>query len=198
MPLQVKQGRKVGIFLKDNIPTDKSSFVEREVYVTLQGSRTGKETKVKLKINAGRRHPAIQSNTGAVTLSSVGQIVETFNPSQLPEEIQEEIKEKLVEKLEELKEEKITKPKPIKELMDEVKAKSKVKKPSPFQKSRNKAAALAEKLASKGIGKSSGEDPAPRGKTTYTPPASRRGPAGRTTVDDFDDFDDFGGGFGGR
>ena len=197
MPLQVKQGRKVGIFLKDNIPTDKSSFVEREVYVTLQGSRTGKETKVKLKINAGRRHPAIQSNTGAVTLSSVGQIVETFNPSQLPEEVQEEIKEKLVEKLEELKEEKITKPKPIKELMDEVKAKSKVKKPSPFQKSRNKAAALAEKLASKGIGKSSGEGSG-KGKTTYTPPASRTAPAQLTTVDDYDDFDDFGDDFGGR
>jgi len=197
MPLQVKQGRKVGIFLKDNIPTDKSSFVEREVYVTLQGSRTGKETKVKLKINAGRRHPAIQSSTGAVTLSSVGQIVETFNPSLLPEEVQEEIKEKLVEKLEELKEEKITKPKPIKELMDEVKAKSKVKKPSPFQKSRNKAAALAEKLASKGIGKSSGEGSG-KGKTTYTPPASRTAPAQRTTVDDYDDFDDFGDDFGGR
>ena len=98
MPLEVKQGRKVGIFLKNNVPTDKSSFVEREVFVTLQGSRTGKETKVKLKINAGKRHPAIQSNTGAVTLSENGQIVETFNPSQLPEEIQEELKEELIEK----------------------------------------------------------------------------------------------------
>ena len=185
MPLAVKNGRKIVLFLKDNIPANKQAFTEREVFLTLQGSKTGKETKVKLKINAGRRHPAIQSNTGAVTLSSVGQIVETFNPSQLPEEVQEEIKEKLVEKLEELKEEKITKPKPIKELMDEVKAKSKVKKPSPFQKSRNKAAALAEKLASKGITKGKGKS-----KTTYTPPTTTRTTRQRDPIDDFDDSGD--------
>ncbi len=108
MPLAVKQGRKIGIFLKDNIPTNKGSFVEREVYVTLQGSKTGKETKVKLKINAGRRHAPIQSNSGAVTLSESGQIVETFNPEQLPEEIQEIIKEeKIIEKLDLIEEEKI-------------------------------------------------------------------------------------------
>ena len=165
MPLEVKQGRKVGIFLKNNVPTDKSSFVEREVFVTLQGSRTGKETKVKLKINAGKRHPAIQSNTGAVTLSENGQIVETFNPSQLPEEIQEELKEELIEKLEELKDEKITKPKSIEEVMDEV-----VKETASGENrtatatqvkaakaSIAKAAALSEKLASKGITKGKGK-----------------------------------------
>jgi len=108
MSLAVKQGRKIGIFLKPNVPTDKNSFVEREVYVTLQGSKTGKETKVKLKINAGRRHAPIQSSSGAVTLSESGQIVETFNPEQLPEEIKEIIKEeKIIEKLELIEEEKI-------------------------------------------------------------------------------------------
>jgi hypothetical protein len=118
MPLAVKQGRKIGIFLKDNIPTNKGSFVEREVYVTLQGSKTGKETKVKLKINAGRRHAPIQSNSGAVTLSESGQIVETFNPEQLPEEIQEIIKEeKIIEKLDLIEEEKIL---DIPDIVDEV------------------------------------------------------------------------------
>ena len=55
----------------------------------------------------------------------------------------------------------------------------------------------SSKLASKGIGKSSGEGSG-KGKTTYTPPASRTAPAQRTTVDDYDDFDDFGDDFGGR
>ena len=193
MPLEVKQGRKVGIFLKNNVPTDKSSFVEREVFVTLQGSRTGKETKVKLKINAGKRHPAIQSNTGAVTLSENGQIVETFNPSQLPEEIQEELKEELIEKLEELKDEKITKPKSIEEVMDEV-----VKETASGENrtatatqvkaakaSIAKAAALSEKLASKGITKGKGKS-----KTTYTPPTTTRTARQRDPIDDFDDSGD--------
>ena len=119
MSLAVKQGRKIGIFLKPNVPTDKNSFVEREVYVTLQGSKTGKETKVKLKINAGRRHAPIQSSSGAVTLSESGQIVETFNPEQLPEEIKEIIKEeKIIEKLDLIEEEKILED--IPDIMDEV------------------------------------------------------------------------------
>jgi len=119
MPLAVKQGRKIGIFLKPNVPTDKNSFVEREVYVTLQGSKTGKETKVKLKINAGRRHAPIQSSSGAVTLSESGQIVETFNPEQLPEEIKEIIKEeKIIEKLDLIEEEKILED--IPDIIDEV------------------------------------------------------------------------------
>lgn len=118
MPLSVKQGRKIGIFLKPNVPTDKNSFVEREVYVTLQGSKTGKETKVKLKIKAGRRHAPIQSNSGAVTLSESGQIVETFNPNQVPEELIEIIKEeKIIEKLDLIEEEKIL---DIPDIMDEV------------------------------------------------------------------------------
>ena len=177
MPLEVKQGRKVGIFLKDNIPTDKNSFVEREVYVTLQGSRTGKETKVKLKINAGRRHPAIQSNTGAVTLSQSGQIVETFNPSQIKDEIEEVEKvEEIIEKMEELEKEKIIDPSP--EVEEEIEkqlqkleevasgedlsattAQKKAAKATQtaVQKSQAKAAALSEKLASKGITKKSSQ-----------------------------------------
>jgi hypothetical protein len=176
MPLEAKQGRKIGIFLKDNIPTDKNSFVEREVYVTLQGSKTGKETKVKLKINAGRRHPAIQSRTGAVTLNENGQIVETFNPNQIPEEIEEIEKiEEIIDKVEELEKEKIT-PSPAvddeieKQLQkleevasgEDLSATSAQKKAAKatqtaVQKSQAKAAALSEKLASKGITKKSSQ-----------------------------------------
>ena len=94
-------------------------WVKREVYVTLQGSKTGKETKVKLKIKAGRRHAPIQSSSGAVTLSESGQIVETFNPEQLPEEIKEIIKEeKIIEKLDLIEEEKILED--IPDIMEEV------------------------------------------------------------------------------
>ncbi len=110
MALEVKQGRNIGIFLKDNIPTDKASFVEREVFVTIQGSKSGKEAKVKLKINAGRRHPVIQSPTGAVTLNESGQIVETFNPNQLPEELEElEEIEKIIDKVEQFEKDEIVK-----------------------------------------------------------------------------------------
>jgi Fe2+ transport system protein B len=196
MPLEVKQGRKVGIFLKDNIPTDKNSFVEREVYVTLQGSRTGKETKVKLKINAGRRHPAIQSNTGAVTLSQSGQIVETFNPSQIKDEIEEVEKvEEIIEKMEELEKEKIIDPSP--EVEEEIEkqlqkleevasgedlsattAQKKAAKATQtaVQKSQAKAAALSEKLASKGITKKSAS------KTTQRKDPRRKKKGGLTLM----------------
>ncbi len=170
MPLEVKQGRKIGIFLKDNIPTDKSSFVEREVYVTLQGSRTGKETKVKLKINAGKRHPAIQSNTGAVMLSETGQLVETFNPEQAEKEfIKEKQEEELEEIVKELEDEYVDPTPPVeKEIekqlqkLEEI-ASGETLDATPAEKRRaaakskaalakaKKAAALASKLASKGV-----------------------------------------------
>ena len=82
MGATVKHGRKIGIFLKPNVSTDPATWAEREVYITLQGSKTGKPASVKLKINAGKRHPVIQSNTGAVMLTEMGQLEETFNPNQ--------------------------------------------------------------------------------------------------------------------
>jgi hypothetical protein len=189
MPLEVKQGRKVGIFLKNNVPTDKSSFVEREVYVTLQGSRTGKETKVKLKINAGRRHPAIQSNTGAVMLSETGQLVETFNPVQLEKEIIKEIQEEELKEIVKDLEKEYIEPAPLVEkeiekqlqVLEEIasgetldatsaeKRRAAAKSKS-SQAAVKKAAALASKLASKGVTTPSAKN--------Y--PTSKRG--GRTLV----------------
>ncbi len=190
MPLEVKQGRKVGIFLKDNIPTDKSSFVEREVYVTLQGSRTGKETKVKLKINAGRRHPAIQSNTGAVMLSQTGQLVETFNPIQLEKEIIKEMQEEeLKEIVKDLEEVYIDPTPPVEkeiekqlQVLEEIASgetldatPAQVAAAKSAQAKINKAEALASKLASKGITK-----PAAKTYSARKDPVSRKKKGGRT------------------
>ena len=61
MPTAVKNGRKIVLFLKDNIPANKQSFTEREVFLTLQGSKTGKPASVKLKIKAGRRKEPMKS-----------------------------------------------------------------------------------------------------------------------------------------
>ena len=170
MPLEVKQGRKIGIFLKPNVPGDPATFVEREVYVTLQGSRTGKETKVKLKINAGRRHPAIQSNTGTVMLSETGQFVESFNPDQLEKEIEKEMQEEeLKEIVKDLEDEYVADPEPVEkeiekqlqkleeiasgETLDATSAEKRraAAKSKSTQVAAKKAAALASKLASKGV-----------------------------------------------
>ena len=98
MPLAVKNGRKIILFLKDNIPANKHSFTEREVYLTLQGSKTGKETKVKLKVKAGRRKEPMQSSSGALKVDSTGQ----FSPAvstKLPEITKQEIKQEIAEKI---------------------------------------------------------------------------------------------------
>ena len=98
MPLAVKNGRKIILFLKDNIPVNKQSFTEREVFITLQGSKTGKQTKVKLKVKAGRRKEPMQSSSGALKVDSTGQ----FSPAvstKLPEITKQEIKQEIAEKI---------------------------------------------------------------------------------------------------
>ena len=98
MPLAVKNGRKIILFLKDNIPANKQAFTEREVFITLQGSKTGKETKVKLKVKAGRRKEPMQSSSGALKVDSTGQ----FSPAvstKLPEITKQEIKQEIAEKI---------------------------------------------------------------------------------------------------
>ena len=98
MPLAVKNGRKIVLFLKDNIPANKQAFTERDVFITLQGSKTGKETKVKLKVKAGRRKEPMQSSSGALKVDSSGQ----FSPAvstKLPEITKQEIKQEIAEKI---------------------------------------------------------------------------------------------------
>ncbi len=98
MPLAVKNGRKILLFLKDNIPANKQAFTEREVFITLQGSKTGKETKVKLKVKAGRRKTPMQSSSGALKVDSTGQLSPAVS-TKLPEIPKQEIKQEIAEKI---------------------------------------------------------------------------------------------------
>lgn len=109
MPLSVKNGKKIALFLKDNIPTNKEFFTEREVWVTLQGSKTGKETKVKLKIKAGKRKFPLQSSSGALRLNEFGNYIPALS-TKLPEINKQEIKRKIADKIKRLEDERIAPP----------------------------------------------------------------------------------------
>ena len=128
MPTAVKNGRKIVLFLKDNIPANKQSFTEREVFLTLQGSKTGKPASVKLKIKAGRRKEPMQSSSGALKVDSNGQ----FSPAvstKLPEITKQEIKNEIAEKIAMLEETRTASPtlEEVEEIVAEVEQKAIIK-----------------------------------------------------------------------
>ena len=128
MPTAVKNGRKIVLFLKDNIPANKQSFTEREVFLTLQGSKTGKPASVKLKIKAGCRKEPMQSSSGALKVDSNGQ----FSPAvstKLPEITKQEIKNEIAEKIAMLEETRTASPtlEEVEEIVAEVEQKAIIK-----------------------------------------------------------------------